>query len=191
MDPTALQTSNDVAAVTRRGFFFSLFLFFFSSQNCVKKFYKYTLNHWKHFFHFFFFKRKRKKLASFLHTFTLAQSPFYILNTWSKQIYLFSGQTLLYILFFFLIPACGKYRSWQTEWLSLITYWTPAVKRLPSGMNQQTEQFFIQMNMLLSPLMLFFFFFSLFLPQVRVTFSSSIIHYVHNVYYWLLFPQQV
>lgn len=64
------------------------------------------------------------------------------------------------VSFLFFFHAFGKYTSWQTDWLSLIANWTPIVKRLPSGMNHQTEQFFMQMNTLLSLLMLFFFFFS-------------------------------
>lgn len=68
-----------------------------------------------------------------------------------------------------------------TDWLSLITSWAPTVKRLLSGINQQTVQFLMQMNM--CPCLCFFFFS---LSWVHGISSSSIIHHVHNVYYWLL-----
>lgn len=143
--------------------------------------YKYTVNHWKHSLH-------RAYSLFIMHigneVYINAQSLF-IIHIQSNLTSSYSGQTMGCICFLSVFfHAFGKYTSWQTDWLSLIANWTPIVKRLLSGMNHQTEQFFMQMNTLLSLLMLFFFFF---LRGVYVFSSSSIIHYVHNVCYWLLF----
>lgn len=119
--------------------------------------YKYTVNHWKHSLH-------RAYSLFIMHigneVYINAQSLF-IIHIQSNLTSSYSGQTMGCICFLSVFfHAFGKYTSWQTDWLSLIANWTPIVKRLPSGMNHQTEQFFMQMNTLLSLLMLFFFFFS-------------------------------